>query len=869
MDRFSDVEELDMPMERPAHTVHDTPAPIFAGAPGWKKDFCNNRREEAHSSLIHRHLYGRPYRELSGAYMVLRHLTRFGSHLGSGVSTQFCLHFKDEYDAHRTSAVWYTADTLSELKESDIDGCAAIAVVCPHPVQGKLRPTEDDVRARLKPYYDRIIPSSQSAKLFYATFSTTDAALAALHRKDLDRTGAGFVVEVYDCSIVRVTLEFHEKMDQIAAVMINKLASYGVLLHTDVQMRVISSRTVEFAFPTTQIARAFALSTLYRSPAITPYFKPIYCSPRQQCPRDEQAEAPPPYSAFKTPLASREINISRTNCDELKPSRYIKEKTSDLSSSDGTEKQSIEEAPSRDPPNYATYTPLVYRKIKDISPRGKGNKSITPAASDSADVYKNSAGLLSSRDKAEKPQDVSSAATPARSTAAIRRRSRPPEPSPFAVHKAPPPLPADLASEAAKRMVQIRELHDVIQRATQEVATLDRQREFYKRRLEAVRGEADGEVHPGDSELVLKMELQENEMDMMNSAAELETSKASLRILCEGFEQFKDKHRQVFKADVDPLRVAKKPAISSARNATPQNRKAVVQSSQQLSSLDRVQGARASSTRDEAGKRSAPIVSSHDVAGKPAQHVFSRGSDQAKPSSGSVRSRGKKSSYPALATTNPFANRAYSHDRAQKSAPSTSSRHAGKSATSDSASRATLTGNGAMPNAKSSAAIASENPLNQARSDPALTRRRRAPSTPAPSTHGPTRQTIADHPPRRLAHQERRARTPGPSEHAASARATDASSSLESDIENTEDDIQRKLNKIETLKCKKQAYERRLAILRGEIDGEGRVGDTEQYLFGKLWENEGDRKLLEEELKGLQLHSRYLYFTRCERERRR
>ena len=93
-----DGETGDMPMEPPAHAVHDTPAPIFAGAPGWKKDFCNNRREEAHSSLIHRHLYGRPYRELSGAYMVLRHLTRFGSHLGSGVSTQLCLHFKNEYD---------------------------------------------------------------------------------------------------------------------------------------------------------------------------------------------------------------------------------------------------------------------------------------------------------------------------------------------------------------------------------------------------------------------------------------------------------------------------------------------------------------------------------------------------------------------------------------------------------------------------------------------------------------------------------------------------------------------------------------------------------------------------------------------------
>lgn len=87
-----------MPQERCTHAVHAT-TPVFAGAPGYKKDFCQSRREEAHSSLVHRHVYGKPYREeLSGAYLILQHLTRFGTYLGSGVSTQLCLLFKDEHD---------------------------------------------------------------------------------------------------------------------------------------------------------------------------------------------------------------------------------------------------------------------------------------------------------------------------------------------------------------------------------------------------------------------------------------------------------------------------------------------------------------------------------------------------------------------------------------------------------------------------------------------------------------------------------------------------------------------------------------------------------------------------------------------------
>lgn len=108
--------------------------------------------------------------------------------------------------AQRASAVWYTADILSELTEAEMDGCAAIAAVCPHPMRGKLRPSEDDVKARLEPYYDRVIASKHNPKLFYATFSTLEAAVAALHRNDLTKTDAGLVVEVYDCATVWVTV---------------------------------------------------------------------------------------------------------------------------------------------------------------------------------------------------------------------------------------------------------------------------------------------------------------------------------------------------------------------------------------------------------------------------------------------------------------------------------------------------------------------------------------------------------------------------------------------------------------------------------------------------------------------------------------
>ena len=115
-------------------------------------------------------------------------------------------HRSSSTQAQRASAVWYTADILSELTESDMKGCAAIAAVCPHPMRGKLRPSEDDVKSRLQPYYDRVIPSKNNPKLFYATFSTLDAAVAALHRNDLTTTEAGLVVEVYDCATVWVTV---------------------------------------------------------------------------------------------------------------------------------------------------------------------------------------------------------------------------------------------------------------------------------------------------------------------------------------------------------------------------------------------------------------------------------------------------------------------------------------------------------------------------------------------------------------------------------------------------------------------------------------------------------------------------------------
>ena len=99
-----------MPQERCTHAVHAT-TPVFAGAPGYKKDFCQSRREEAHSSLVHRHVYGKPYREdLSGTYSILQHLTRFGTYLGSGVSTQLCLLFKDEHDGAWASLGVYAMD---------------------------------------------------------------------------------------------------------------------------------------------------------------------------------------------------------------------------------------------------------------------------------------------------------------------------------------------------------------------------------------------------------------------------------------------------------------------------------------------------------------------------------------------------------------------------------------------------------------------------------------------------------------------------------------------------------------------------------------------------------------------------------------
>ncbi|KAI4520324.1 hypothetical protein K525DRAFT_286174 [Schizophyllum commune Loenen D] len=301
------MDDLDMPQERCTHAVHAT-TPVFAGAPGYKKDFCQSRREEAQSSLVHRHVYGKPYREdLSGTYSILQHLTRFGTYLGSGVSTQLCLLFRDEHDAQRASAVWYTADMLSELTESDMEGCAAIAAVCPHPMRGKLRPSEDDVKSRLQPYYDRVIPSKNNPKLFYATFSTLDAAVAALHRNDLTTTEAGLVVEVYDCATVWVTLESSEGKNAVQTAMFDKLDECGVILNIDAKFKAMSSRTVEFTFPKPQLGRAFALNTLYRSPAVVPAFRFIRPQPVKKGSLDQRADAPPPYSATRTPLVFREI----------------------------------------------------------------------------------------------------------------------------------------------------------------------------------------------------------------------------------------------------------------------------------------------------------------------------------------------------------------------------------------------------------------------------------------------------------------------------------------------------------------------------------------------------------------------------------
>ncbi|KAL1686613.1 hypothetical protein GGG16DRAFT_105599 [Schizophyllum commune] len=488
------MDDLDMPQERCTHAVHAT-TPVFAGAPGYKKDFCQSRREEAHSSLVHRHVYGKPYREdLSGTYSILQHLTRFGTYLGSGVSTQLCLLFKDKHDAQRASAVWYTADILSELTESDTEGCAAIAAVCPHPMRGKLRPSEDDVKARLGPYYDRVIPSKHNPKLFYATFSTLDAAVAALHRNDLTTTEAGLVVEVYDCATVWVTLESSGERNEVQTAMFDKLDECGVILNIDAKFKAMSSRTVEFTFPKPQLGRAFALNTLYRSPAVVPAFRFIRPQPVKKGSPDQRADAPPPYSATRTPLVFREIKEKPRAARDDKIPLYGKAEKS------------------------AIFQP------------SSGNVGELASAGEPIDKVR-----MPSTVEKEKPDTSGGTipgAPPAYIIAPARRRSRPLGPTPSVRRRVTSPAPVHLAMEAITRLTELRDVQVAADCATHEGANADAQK--ISQQSQAVpHDDLDGDGLSEDREQKSKATLHEDEIDMMNFTAELNAlngSRGSARI---------------------------------------------------------------------------------------------------------------------------------------------------------------------------------------------------------------------------------------------------------------------------------------------------------------------------------------------------
>ncbi|KAL1678452.1 hypothetical protein EV122DRAFT_290372 [Schizophyllum commune] len=515
------MDDLDMPQERCAHAVHAT-TPVFAGAPGYKKDFCQSRREEAHSSLVHRHVYGKPYREdLSGTYSILQHLTRFGTYLGSGVSTQLCLLFKDEHDAQRASAVWYTADSLSELTESDMEGCAAIAAVCPHPMRGKLRPSEDDVKARLGPYYDRVIPSKHNPKLFYATFSTLDAAVAALHRNDLTTTEAGLVVEVYDCATVWVTLESSGERNEVQTAMFDKLDECGVILNIDAKFKAMSSRTVEFAFSKPQLGRAFALNTLYRSPAVVPAFRFIRPQPVKKGSSDQRADAPPPYSATRTPLVFREIKEKPRAARDDQTPLYGK-----------AEKSAIFQ-PSSD---------NVGEPASTGDPIDKVQMSSTGGAKEKPDT---SRGTIPG-------------APPACSIAPARRRSRPLGPTPSVRRRVTSPAPVHLAMEAITRLTELRDVQVAAECATHEGANSDAQK--VSQQPHAVpHDDLDSDALSEDREQKSKATLHEDEIDMMNFIAELNALNGS-----------RGSARKEFERSEDALSTGleRKPAISIAsRNA--------------------------------------------------------------------------------------------------------------------------------------------------------------------------------------------------------------------------------------------------------------------------------------------------------------
>ncbi|KAL1700037.1 hypothetical protein EV121DRAFT_283663 [Schizophyllum commune] len=476
------MDDLDMPQERCTHAVHAT-TPVFAGAPGYKKDFCQSRREEAQSSLVHRHVYGKPYREdLSGTYSILQHLTRFGTYLGSGVSTQLCLLFKDEHDAQRASAVWYTADMLSELTESDMEGCAAIAAVCPHPMRGKLRPSEDDVKSRLQPYYDRVIPSKNNPKLFYATFSTLDAAVAALHRNDLTTTEAGLVVEVYDCATVWVTLESSEGKNAVRTAMFDKLVECGVILNIDAKFKAMSSRTVEFTFSKPQLGRAFALNTLYRSPAVVPAFRFIRPQPVKNGSAGQRADAPPPYSTTRTPLVFREIKEKpRAARDDQVPLYGKVEKSAIFQSSSDNGRESA-----------STGGPID--KVQMSSTGGK--------------------------EKPDTPCGTVPGAPPAYSIAPTRRRSRPLGPTPSVRRRVTSPAPVHLAMEAITRLTELRDVQVAAECATYEGANPDAQKVSQQRQA-VPHNDLDSDALSEDREQKSKATLHEDEIDMINFTAEL------------------------------------------------------------------------------------------------------------------------------------------------------------------------------------------------------------------------------------------------------------------------------------------------------------------------------------------------------------
>ncbi|KAL1729600.1 hypothetical protein EV714DRAFT_273469 [Schizophyllum commune] len=781
------MDDLDMPQERCTHAVHIT-TPVFAGAPGYKKDFCQSRREEAHSSLVHRHVYGKPYREdLSGTYSILQHLTRFGTYLGSGVSTQLCLLFRDEHDAQRASAVWYTADMLSELTESDMEGCAAIAAVCPHPMRGKLRPSEDDVKSRLQPYYDRVIPSKNNPKLFYATFATLDAAVAALHRSDLTTTEAGLVVEVYDCATVWVTLESSEGKNAVQTAMFDKLDECGVILNIDAKFKAMSSRTVEFTFPKPQLGRAFALNTLYRSPAVVPAFRFIRPQPVKKGSPGQRADAPPPYSATRTPLVFREIKEKpRAARDDQIPLYGKAEKSA------------------------------IFQSSSD-----NGGES----ASTGGPIDKVQMSSTGEKEKPDTPCGTVPGAPPAYSIAPTRRRSRPLGPTPSVRRRVTSPAPVHLAMEAITRLTELRDVQVAAECATHEGASPDAQK--MSQQLQAVpHDDLDSDALSEDREQKSKATLHEDEIDMMNFTAELNALNGSCGSARKEFERSED---------ALATGLERKPAISIAsRNAAEERygslrRKgkassAAVDLSPTPEELDVPAFA-----RSEAGK-STQHASSRDKPYKSSETAPSHRAEKRNPTSASSfrdaaadrHASSRRNADDKLAGSPSTRKRAEEHDKPRNVQPAVEARPA--DASSDSTRRrsrpSTPTSSG---HGKTVEKASPRSARSQARKEP-----RAMPTATSDSGHTSS---------------ARRRDPPLPAS---------ASHPFLDDIQRTQGDLERSSRKIDALRMKRKSYEQRLAIIKGEAKGSLRSGDTEKALSAKLSENKGELKLAEGKFEVLQ-----------------